>query len=56
MIANAGSDEMLFFAADGTLVRRVGGEGEGPEEFQNILWVQADDSGGVIVYDAGICD
>ena len=53
VIANAGSDELLFFSEEGDLARRVGGEGEGPEEFQNILWVQADNSGGVIAYDAG---
>jgi len=36
VVANSGSGELRFFAADGTLVRRVGRKGEGPGEFTRI--------------------
>lgn len=52
-IANSGTNEVLFFGPNGELVCRVGGEGEGPEEFKNILWIQNRGDGEVSVYDAG---
>ncbi len=52
-IANAGSSEILFFSPDGSVRERVGREGQGPEEFRNILWIQGTESDEVLVYDAG---
>lgn len=52
-IANAGSLEILYFSSEGTPIRRVGREGEGPEEFSGILWMQHDGAGRLAVYDVG---
>ena len=52
-IANSGSNEVLFFGNGGDLLRRVGGEGRGPEEFTNILWIQSRGEGELSAYDAG---
>lgn len=52
-VANRGSSEVLFFASDGELVQRAGGEGQGPSEFSNILWLQEQGTGSLAVYDAG---
>lgn len=53
VIANAGSHELLYFDAAGELVHRVGGEGDGPGEFENLLWIHGTESGRVVAYDAG---
>lgn len=52
-VANRGSSEVLFFASDGEVVQRTGGEGQGPSEFSNILWLQEQGTGSLAVYDAG---
>ena len=54
VVANSGSGELRFFAADGTLVRRVGRKGEGPGEFTRIegFWPFRGDS--PIVWDRGL--
>jgi hypothetical protein len=45
-VANAGTGEIRFYADDGTLLRRVGGRGEGPGEFASLtgLWLFRRDS------------
>lgn len=53
VVANGGSQELLYFGAHGDLVRRMGGEGQGPGEFENIFWIQGGEAGAVSVYDAG---
>ncbi len=39
MVANDGSMELLFYDRDGELLRRVGGQGSGPGEFQSLEWM-----------------
>jgi len=39
VVANGGSMELLFYDRDGALLRRVGGRGSGPGEFQSLEWV-----------------
>jgi hypothetical protein len=39
VIANAGTNELLFFDAAGTYTHRAGGEGEGPGEFRGLSWL-----------------
>jgi hypothetical protein len=53
VVANQGSSELLYLASDGSLIRRVGGEGQGPSEFANIFWLQPEDEGTLAVSDAG---
>lgn len=53
VVANHGSSEVLYFASDGELVQRAGGEGQGPSEFSDILWLQEQGTGSLAVYDAG---
>lgn len=38
-VANTGAMEVLLLAADGSLARRVGGQGEGPGEFVEVTSV-----------------
>lgn len=52
-VANSGSSEVLYFSPEGELVHRAGGEGQGPSEFSNILWLQDEGQGSLAVYDAG---
>jgi hypothetical protein len=53
-VANAGSNELRFFAVNGALVKRTGRKGEGPGEFTRIegLWPFRGDS--LIVWDRGL--
>lgn len=39
VVANGGRLELLFYDRDGVLLRRVGGRGGGPGEFQSLEWV-----------------
>lgn len=50
-VANGGTHEVLFFDSDGRLAGSAGREGEGPEEFSGLLWIQGGEAGEVIVYD-----
>lgn len=52
-IANAGSNELLFFGVDGHLVGRFGREGQGPEEFSNLFRIQGLPDGAVVANDPG---
>jgi hypothetical protein len=40
VIANAGSSEIRIYRQDGSLVRTLGAEGEGPGEFRSIEWAR----------------
>lgn len=40
VVLNAGSSEVRFFGADGTHLRSIGGNGAGPGEFQNPVWIR----------------
>lgn len=53
VLANGGSSEILYFSGPDEPVHRFGGEGEGPREFDNILWIQPGIEDGLIVSDAG---
>lgn len=50
-VANAGSMEVLLLADDGSLARRVGGQGEGPGEFMEVTSLVKTPAG-FLVYDA----
>ncbi|MCY3610947.1 MAG: hypothetical protein OXH51_05375 [Gemmatimonadetes bacterium] len=50
-VANAGSTEVLLLAGDGSLARRVGGQGEGPGEFMAVTSLIKTPAG-FLVYDA----
>ena len=39
VVANGGRMELLFYDRNGVLLRRVGGRGSGPGEFQSLEWV-----------------
>ncbi len=49
--ADGGSGELRFYSATGEFLRAVGGKGEGPGEFQSILWIERLDSDTLVVYD-----
>lgn len=51
-IANGGSNQVLVFTGSGDLAKRVGRAGRGPREFSGIMWLQAREAGGFVVYDA----
>ena len=50
-VANTGSSEVLLFSGDGSLGRRVGGQGEGPGEFGSVTTLLGTDAG-FLAYDA----
>ena len=50
-VANAGSMEVLILAGDGSLARRVGGQGEGPGEFMAVTSLIKTPAG-FLAYDA----
>ena len=51
VIANSGTSEVRYFDREGSFLHAVGGEGQGPGEFQGLIWLAsfADDS--IITYD-----
>ncbi|MGD8495161.1 MAG: hypothetical protein PVF05_03160 [Gemmatimonadales bacterium] len=40
ILANSGTRELRVYERDGTLLRSVGGQGDGPGEYQMIAWVR----------------
>lgn len=50
-ILNAGSRELLYFAADGSLQNAVGGVGRGPGEFLDPTWLGHGAGGSLVVWD-----
>lgn len=53
VVGNGGTHELLLYDLNGTLQRTVGGQGEGPGEFQSLRWIQEVD-GHVFAYDGGL--
>ncbi len=51
LVANAGTGELRFFDASGTLLSSTGRKGSGPGEFQDILWIERLAADSVLVYD-----
>lgn len=51
VVADAGNYRVLRFTTDGELLQTIGGQGDGPGEFQSIVFVQAA-GGGFATYDS----
>lgn len=51
IVANSGSAELRFFDAEGRHLRSVGGEGDGPGEFQNLSALGRTVSDTLVTYD-----
>jgi hypothetical protein len=51
VVADGGTQEIRVFTAEGTLVRRVGGRGEGPGEFSGLSGMGRGPSGALWAYD-----
>lgn len=51
VVANGEPPELRFFGPDGRLLRRVGGEGEGPGEFRDLSDLQRAGTDSVVVLD-----
>jgi len=51
VLANGGGNELRFFGADGAFLRSVGGEGQGPGEFDALVWVGVMRGDTVLAYD-----
>lgn len=54
LVADGGSKELRLFSADGRHLRSVGGSGQGPGEFQQILWMKPIGSDRVLTWDAAL--
>lgn len=51
VVANAGSQQLLFFDSRGAAVRAVGGDGEGPGEFKGLDWLALMGTDSLVAYD-----
>ncbi|MDX1494245.1 MAG: hypothetical protein R3253_09310 [Longimicrobiales bacterium] len=51
VVLNAGTSEIRIFSPSGDLAEVVGGEGDGPGEYQSLSAIRRDRSGGFWVYD-----
>jgi len=51
VVANSGSLHLLFYDANGRLLRRVGGRGGGPGEFRSLEWLSRYGADSVLVLD-----
>lgn len=51
VVANGGRFELLFYDADGNLLRRAGGRGDGPGEFQSLEWISRFGSDSILALD-----
>ncbi len=52
VVANGGRLELLFYDGDGNLLRRAGGRGGGPGEFQSLEWLSRYGSDSILALDA----
>lgn len=52
VVANGATDELRVFDADGSFLRAMGGEGEGPGEFLSLDYLGLRGADTVVVYDA----
>lgn len=50
-VGNAGSHQIRFYDANGTLASSVGGEGDGPGEFRDLTWVGPAGADSVAAFD-----
>ena len=53
-IADKGSSQVILLAQDGSVRERVGREGEGPGEYEDIEWIGVGAGGNLSVYDGGL--
>ena len=51
VVANGGRLELLFYDRDGNLLRRAGGRGGGPGEFQSLEWLSRYGSDSILALD-----
>ena len=51
VVAEGITNDIRIFDLTGRLIRRMGGRGDGPGEFQWLRWVTIDESGSIISYD-----
>jgi hypothetical protein len=51
VVANGGSLELLFYDEAGNLLRRAGGRGGGPGEFQSLEWLSRHGTDSILVLD-----
>lgn len=51
VVADAGNHELRYYSHEGVFLLSTGGDGEGPGEFQGILWIDECVSNTVHVYD-----
>lgn len=54
VVAERGASELRFFAEDGTLLDRVGGEGQGPGEFERLVTVNRYRGDSLVAFDFGL--
>ncbi len=52
LVADRARDEILEYTGDGTFVRRIGGEGKGPGEFEGLSHLYVTDSDSILAEDA----
>lgn len=54
VVAERGASELRFFAADGSLQDRIGGEGQGPGEFERLNTVDSYRGDSLVAFDFGL--
>ena len=52
-VANAGSHELRFYSESGVFLHAAGGQGDGPGEFQRLLWLQRYAGDSLVTFDIG---
>jgi hypothetical protein len=52
VLANNGSQELVFFGKEGDVITRTGGTGGGPGEFSAISWIAATPDDSIVAWDA----
>lgn len=53
VVANGGTQELRFYAADGAFLRAAGGEGGGPGEFQRLYFLEILGGDSLLTFDFG---
>lgn len=52
VIVDEGTREVVLVDADGSVVRRVGGHGDGPSEYRSATWIPDWSSDSILIFDA----
>ena len=52
IVMNSGTSELRYFNADGSYIRSVGGEGDGPGEFRFLSWARQLAGNSLVAFDA----